>query len=200
MPWHDRAVPALYFPQPQMWYSQPMFLIVRSDLEPESLVGPVRRALRELDPELPLASVRPLETVAGAAIATRRLALWLVAAFGLTALFLAIVGIYGVMAQAVEQRKHEFGVRQALGATRGDIMQLVLSSGAWMTVAGLVAGVALAIAFTRVLGSLLYGVTPLDPATFAGVGAVLVAAAAGSAYLPARRATRMSAADALREG
>ena len=197
-PWHDRAVPALYFPQPQTWYAQPMFLIVRSDVEVASIVEPIRRALREIDPELPLSNVRPLETVAGAAIATRRLTLWLVAAFGLTALFLAVVGIYGVMAQAVGQRRHEFGVRQALGATRGDIMRLVFSTGAAMTVAGLLAGVALAVGSTRLLVSLLYGVTPLDPATFAGVAAVLVAAASAAAYLPARRATRISAATALR--
>lgn len=198
MPWHDRAVPALYFPQPQEWYPQPMFLTVRSELERASIVDPIRRALREIDPELPLANVRPLEAVAGAAIATRRLALWLVATFGLTALFLAVVGIYGVIAQSVDQRRHEFGVRQALGATRGDIMRLVLSGGAVMTIAGLLAGVALALGSTRALVSLLYGVTPLDPPTFAGVAAILVAAAAGAAYLPARRATRISAAAALR--
>jgi ABC-type antimicrobial peptide transport system permease subunit len=103
-----------------------------------------------------------------------------------------------VLAQAVGQRKHEFGVRQALGATRGDIMRLVFSSGAGMTAAGLVAGVALAAGSTRVLVSLLYDVTPLDPVTFAGVAMVIVAAAAGAAYVPARRATRISAATALR--
>jgi predicted permease len=198
MPWHDSAVPALYFPQPQTWYSQAMFLIVRSELEPASLVEPVRRALQEIDPELPLARIQPLERLAGAAIATRRLALWLVAAFGLTALFLAVVGVYGVMAQAVDQRRHEFGVRQALGATRGDIIRLAFSGGVVLTVTGLLAGVTLGIASTRLLKSLLYGVTPLDPATFIGVAAMLVAAAAGAAYLPARRATRISAAAALR--
>ena len=118
MPWHDRAAPALYFPQPQD-------VVPAADVPDRAIrrraarrwSNPIRRALREIDPELPLANVRPLETVAGAAIATRRLTLWLVAAFGLTALFLAVVGIYGVMAQAVGQRRHEFGVRQALGAT-----------------------------------------------------------------------------------
>lgn len=198
LPWHDRAVPALYFPQPQQWYPQRMSLIARTDVDPAKIVEPIRRALREIDAELPLANVRPLESVAAAAIATRRLTLWLVATFGLTALFLAVVGVYGVMAQAVGQRKHEFGVRQALGATRGNIMRLVFSSGAGMTLGGLVAGVALAFGSTRLLMSLLYGVTPLDPATFAGVAAVLVAAAAGAIYLPARRATRISAATALR--
>jgi predicted permease len=199
MPWHERAVPALYFPQPQMWYPQPMFLIVRSRVDVGSLVEPIRRALRDIDAELPLASVRPLEAVAGAAIATRRLTLWLVGAFGLTALFLSLVGVYGVMAQAVGHRRHEFGVRQALGATRGDIMRLVLSSGALMTMAGLAAGIGLAIVATPLLTSLLYGISPLDRPTFAIVAALLVAAAIGAAYLPARRATRISAATALRQ-
>ena len=199
MPWHERAAPALYFPQGQEWQPQPMFLIVRSDVEPASLVDDLRRSIADLDPELPLATVRPLEVVAGAAMATRRLTLWLVGTFGLTALLLAVVGIYGVMAQAVGQRQHEFGVRQALGATGGDIMRLVMAGGAVMAVAGLAAGFVLAIAATRQLSSLLYGVTPLDPATFAGVALVLAAAAGVAAYLPARRASRVSAATALRE-
>jgi ABC-type antimicrobial peptide transport system permease subunit len=102
------------------------------------------------------------------------------------------------MAQAVGQRQQEFGVRQALGATRGDIMRLVFSSAAIMTTAGVVSGLALAAGSTRLLVSLLYGVQALDPITFAGVAATLIAAAAGATYLPARRATRISAADALR--
>jgi putative ABC transport system permease protein len=198
MPWHDGAVPALYFPQPQQWYPQPMFLVVRSDVDLVSIVDPIRRAMRQIDPELPLANIRLLETVAGAAIATRRLTLWLVATFGLTALFLAIVGIYGVIAQDVGQRTHEFGVRQALGATRTDIMRLVALSGIGITIVGLVAGAALAVGSTRLLVSLLYGVTPLDPLTFAGVAAVLALAAAGAVYLPARRATKTNASAALR--
>jgi putative ABC transport system permease protein len=198
MPWHERSVPALYFPQPQTWYPQRMFLIARTDVALPSVVESIRRALAEIDPQLPLANVRPLESVAAAATATRRLTLWLVAAFGLTSFFLAVVGIYGVMAQAVGQRRQEFGVRQALGATPRDILRLVFSSGAGMTLAGLAVGVALALGSTRLLASLLYGVTPLDPATFVGVAAVLMGAAAGAIYLPARRATRISPAIALR--
>jgi len=198
MPWHDRAAPALYFPVAQTWYAQPMSLIVRTSVEPSSIVEPVRRALRELDPEVPLATVKPLETVAGAATATRRLTLWLVLTFGLSALVLAVLGIYGVVAQAVGQRTHEFGVRQALGATRGDILRLVFSSASAMIVAGLTAGVALAVFSTRLLSSLLYGVTAMDAATFGWVAVILAVAAAGASYLPARRATRVSAASALR--
>jgi len=167
-------------------------------MEPSSIVEPVRRALREIDPELPLASVRALETVAGSATATRRLTLWLVLTFGLTALVLAVVGIYGVMAQTVGQRTHEFGVRQALGATHGDILRLVFSSASVMIVAGLAVGAALALLSTRLLSSLLYGVTAVDAATFGAVAIILTAAACAASYLPARRATHISAASALR--
>jgi len=198
MPWHERSVPALYFPQPQAWYPQRMFLVVRYEAGLSSVTESIRRAVAEIDPQLPLANVRPLESVATAATATRRFTLWLVAAFGLTSFFLAVVGIYGVMAQAVGQRRQEFGVRQALGATPRDILRLVFSSGAGMTVVGLVVGVALALGSTRLLTSLLYGVTPLDPATFAAVATVLLGAAAAAIYFPARRATRVSPAVALR--
>jgi putative ABC transport system permease protein len=198
MPWHDRAVPALYYPVAQMWTPQRMLLVARTNVDPISTVDTIRQALQELDPELPLANAKPLEAVAGAAMATRRLTLWLVGVFGLTALVLAVVGIYGVMAQAVGQRAHEFGVRQALGATSADIIGLVFSSATIMTLTGLVAGVTLAFVSTRLLASLLYEVTALDPLTFGTVGALLAAAAAAAAYLPARRASRISAAEALR--
>ncbi len=198
MPWHDSAVPALYFPQAQVFYPQRMFLVARSDVDPASLVEPMRRAFSEIDRELPLAHVRPLEAVAGAAVAARRLTLWLVASFGLTALFLAVVGIYGVMTQVVGERMQEFGVRQALGATRGDILRLVMSSGVTLTVAGLTAGLLLSVASTRVLEALLYGVSAADATTFAAVTVLLLTVALVAAYVPARRATRISAAAALR--
>ena len=199
MPWHRSAVPALYFPQPQQWHPQRMLLVVRSSGgDPRTLIESIRRVVNGIDPALPLASVTPLESVAGAAIAVRRLTLWLVGTFGVTALFLAVVGIYGVMAQAVRQRSHEFGVRQALGATQSDIMRLVLSSGALLTVAGLVAGAALSFAATRLFASMLYSVSATDPGTFAGVTVLLLVAALAAIYLPARRATRISPANALR--
>lgn len=200
MPWHDSAVPALYFPQAQEWYPQRMLLVVRSDADPWALAEPVRRALREIDPALALADVRPLDAVAGAALSTRRLTLWLVGAFGLTALVLAIVGVYGVVAQSVGQRTQEFGVRQALGATRLDIMRLVLSSGIVFTLAGLVTGLMLSVASTRLLASLLYGVSAIDVPTFAAVSVGLLFAALAAAYVPAVRATQVSAAAALRGG
>jgi putative ABC transport system permease protein len=199
MPWHERAAPALYFPHEQQAQSR-MLLLLRADGDLSSIVPAIRRALGEMDPELPLAEVRPLDAVANAAIATRRLTLWLVGAFGTTALLLAVVGIYGVMAQAVGQRRHEFAVRQALGATRAEIARMVLSSAAVIAFSGLTVGLLLALLATRLLDSLLYGVTAIDPATFATVAAVLLVAAAAASYLPARRATTISTAAALREG
>jgi predicted permease len=198
VPWDAQAVPALYFPQAQSWYPQRMFLVARADVAPASLIEPIRRAIASIDPQLPLARVRPLEAVAGAAMAARRLTLWLVGTFAITALFVAVVGIYGLMAQAVGQRRHEFGIRQALGATRLDILRMVLSGAAVLTVGGITAGLALSLASTQLLASLLYGVSAADPATFACVTALLLTTALLASYLPARRATRVSAASALR--
>jgi predicted permease len=198
LPWHDRAAPALYFPQAQAWYPQPMFLVTRTDGDPARVVDAIRRALQEIDPELPLVNVRPLQAVAAGALATRRMTLWLVGAFGVTSLLLAVVGVYGVMAQSVSQRRHEFAIRQALGATRSELMKLVFTSAAWMTLGGLAAGLGLAAAATRLLNTFLYGVTPSDSATFAAVAAVLLVVAAGAVYAPAREGTRTTTIASLR--
>jgi predicted permease len=197
-PWSALAVPALYFPVAQMWAPQPMHLVVHAGVEPSTLIEPIRRIVSGLDPELPLGEVRPLTDVAASALATRKLTLWLVSAFGASAMLLSVVGIYGVMAQSVGQRMHELGVRQALGATKGDIMRLVLSSGVAITAAGLVCGAALSFASTRLVGSLLFGIGATDPTTFAAVALILFAAAAGASYLPARSAVRTDPSAALR--
>lgn len=184
MPWHDRAAGAFYYPQAQQWYAQDMFLVVRSVTDASSLIEPIRRVLARLDPELPLARVQPFDSVAAEAVATRRLTVWLVAAFGGIALLLATVGVYGVMAEGVAQRSHEFGVRQALGARPADILRLVMRAGAAITLAGAAGGGAMAIFSTRALEASLYGITATDPATFAGVAAFLIALALGAHTYP----------------
>ena len=199
VPWADTLPGGVYFPQSQQWYTQDMFLTVRTDADPAALVEPLHRLVHELDPELPLTGVRTLDAVAGTALATRRFTLTLVGAFGVAAIFLAIVGVYGVMAQAVGQRVREFGVRQALGAEPRDILRLVLAGGAAMGVAGLAVGIALALPVTRLVRSLLYRTSPTDPLTLVSVAALLLAAALGASYVPARRATRMDPATALRQ-
>jgi predicted permease len=198
LPWAEAIPGGVYFAQAQTWYPQDMFVTIRSDADPSTLAEPLARIVRELDPQLPLAGVRTLDDIAGAALATRRFTVALVGAFGLSALFLAIVGIYGVMAQAVGQRVREFGVRQALGARPADIMRLVLSGGAGMGIAGLVAGVAIALPVTRLVRSLLFRTSPFDPLTLAAVASILLLATLAASYLPARRATRIEPASALR--
>jgi putative ABC transport system permease protein len=198
-PSDDRAVPAIYFPQAQVWYSQDMRLVVRTERDPRRLVEPIRRLLAELDPALPLANVASLDAVAGAAFATRRFTLWLVGLFAAAALFLAAIGIYGVMSQAVTERRHEFGLRQALGARPVDILRLVLSSGSVMGVCGLVFGAALVAASTRWVRAFLYHIDPLDPATLGAVALLLAAVTLAGSYVPARRATRVDPATALRD-
>lgn len=199
VPWAERMPGGVYFAQKQQWYPQDMFITIRTGTEPRSLTESVTRVVRELDPELPLATVRTLDEIAGNALATRRFTLALVAAFALSALFLAVVGVYGVMAQTVGQRVREFGVRQALGAKPSDILRLVLSGGAMMGLVGLVAGLAIALPVTRLAGSLLFRTSPTDPLTLASVAALLFAATVLASYIPARRATRTDPASALRQ-
>ena len=176
-----------------------MFLVVvRPRGDPASVVESIRRALREIDPTLPLANVAPLDAVAGAALATRRLTLSLVAVFGLTALLLAVVGIYGVIAQSVGHRTQEFGVRLALGATQRRHPAFGADERRDLSVVGLCGGLLLAILSTRLFAAMLYRVSAFDPLQFSSVTLVLLTAALCAAYLPARRATHVSPSTALR--
>jgi len=198
-PWSDTLPGGVYFPQAQTSYRQDMFITVRTDGNPRSLVAPLARIVHELDPELPLATVRTLDEVAGAAVATRRFSLVLVSAFGISGLFLAIVGVYGVMAQTVGQRGREFGVRQALGARPIDILRLVLRGGAAIGLAGLVVGTAVAVPVMQLVRSLLFRTNPSDPLTLGSVAVLLLIATLVASYIPARRATRTDPATALRQ-
>jgi putative ABC transport system permease protein len=132
-------------------------------------------------------------------VATRRFSLVLVSAFGVSGLFLAIVGVYGVMAQTVGQRGREFGVRQALGARPIDILRLVLRGGAAIGLAGLVVGTAVAVPVTQLVRSLLFRTNPSDPLTLGSVAVLLLIATLVASYIPARRATRTDPATALRQ-
>ena len=198
VPWAEGLPGGVYFSQAQQG-SRELFLAVRTEGDPSGLVPSVRRVVRELDPELPLTNVQTLEDVAGAALSTRRFTLTLVGAFGIIALFLAIVGIYGVMAQAVAQRVREFGVRQALGAAPSDILKLVLGSGGAIGVGGLMLGLLLTLPITRLAGSLLYQVSPTDPTTLASVAALLLTVTLIASFVPARRATKLDPAHSLRQ-
>jgi putative ABC transport system permease protein len=189
--------PTVYVP-----YSQRpdigMTVVVRSSLDPASLVGTMRRQLFTLDKEQPLAQVRTMQQVVAESTAQRRLMVVVSALFGALALLLAALGLYGVMAYTVTLRTREIGVRMALGAQRRDVLRLVISNGMTLTLIGIAVGLAGAFALTRLMVSLLFDVTPTDVTTFTAVPALLLVVALLACSIPARRAMKVDPLVALR--
>jgi putative ABC transport system permease protein len=176
-----------------------MSLIVRAAAgEPLQLAPSVRQAIAQVDKDQPLADVKPLAAWLDESVARQRFNLWLLAVFAVVALLLAASGIYGVISYAVTERTHEIGIRVALGAQRQDVLRLVVGQGLALTLAGVGVGVVGALALTRWMTELLFGVTPTDPLTYVGVAALLVSVALLACYLPARRATKVDPMIALR--
>ena len=175
-----------------------MEMVVRSTRPPASLVGEVRAALAAYDPSLPNAEFYPLERLIDNAVAPRRLITRLLGLFSAFALTLAALGLYGVIAYSVVQRTQEIGIRMALGSPRTAVLQLILRGGLRLVALGVAIGLVGAFALTRVLQSLLFGVTAHDPLVFAGNGVLLLAVAALACLLPALRATRVDPIIALR--
>jgi predicted permease len=174
------------------------FVVVRTAGDPMSLASRVRSEVRDLDPTLPVANVRPMTEVVSAALATPRLTGFLLGAFAAIALVLAAVGIYGVLAYLVSRRTHEIGIRMAIGADRAEVMKLILGHGLRLTGVGLATGLAGALALARLLQTVLYEVRSTDPGTYAVVILVLLAAALLASALPALRAMRVDPVTALR--
>lgn len=193
----DVQGPDAYIPALQVRFAGTS-VFVRTDGNPMALLPAVRRELKTLDPGLPLYGARAMDEVAAQATAGARFGAVILAIFAATALLLAVVGLYGVMAYSVAQRTREMGIRMALGADRSAVLRLVVRDGTLITVAGLAAGLAGTLVFARVLQATLYGVSATDPAFLAAVTAVLGAAALLASYLPARRATRVDPARSLR--
>jgi predicted permease len=175
-----------------------MTFVLRTAVPPTSLVPAVHDAVAEIDPLVPLARVRSLREVIGAAIAPTTFAMALLGIAGALALVLGMVGLYGVMAYWVSRRTAEIGVRLAVGANGADVVLMVLRQGAKLVLAGVAAGLLAAFGLSRLLESLLVGVSPTDPLSFALLTALLVAVATGALWLPARRAARVSPSVALR--
>ena len=189
--------PTAYIPLLQAYHpTQRVF--IRSGLDAPTLVTALTREIRAFDSNVPITEIKTMEGWVGDAMWRTRVGAWLLSAFAALALLLTAIGIFGVMAQTVTQRTAEIGIRMALGAGRRDVLRLVLGRGVLVTAAGLVVGVAGALALARVIRTLLYGVEPHDPATFASVVVLLGAVALAACYLPARRATRVDAIIALR--
>ncbi|HYN85401.1 MAG TPA: ABC transporter permease [Pyrinomonadaceae bacterium] len=175
-----------------------MSFVVRSSVEPGGLVAGVREAVRQIDKAQPVSEVREMEQLVTEAAAQPRLNSLLLGLFAGLALLLAAAGIYGVMSYSVSQRTHEIGLRMALGAQKRDVLRLVVGQCIRFTLIGLALGLTCAFALTRVMATLLYGVDPTDPPTFAAGAALLMLVAVLSCYLPARRATKVDPLVALR--
>jgi putative ABC transport system permease protein len=191
--------PALYSPYTQInpW-KRWMAIAARTQSNPESMAQTVKQQIWKVDSQLPVTDVKTMNEVSAASFAARRFNMLLLAIFAGLALVLAAVGIYGVMSYAVTQRTQEIGIRMALGARASDVLKLVLRNGMTLTLLGVVIGVAGALALTRLLTTLLFGVTPTDKPTFIAVSAVLILVALLACYLPARRATKVDPLVALR--
>ena len=173
-------------------------LVIRASSDPTSLIGGVRRAVSDLDKEQAILNAGTMTDVLSRAVATPRFNALLIGLFAALALALGTVGLYGVIAYSVAQRTHEIGVRMALGAGERDILRLVLVRGLTLTLIGVAAGLAAALALTRLVVNLLFGVKPTDPAVFAAVALLLTGVALAACYVPARRATRVDPMIALR--
>ncbi len=193
----EQPLPFIYIPLGQE-YQSGMTLMVRTAGDPTSLVGPLRNEMRALNKDVPVFSVQTMTERIGGQLAVDRMIAVLLSVFGGGALLLAAIGIYGVIAYSVAQRTHEIGIRIALGAEQRDILKLIVGQGLVLVLIGAGIGLALALAATRVLKSLLFGVSATDPLTFTVVVVVLVAVALLACYIPARRATKVDPLVALR--
>ena len=198
----DESVnPVIYTPYAQSpipFMMQDITFVVRTAPDPAALIGPARRAIDAVDPNLPVFDAASLSQLVSDTVEEPRFNTFLLGVFATLALLLAIVGIYGVMSYATAQRTHEIGIRMALGAERKNVLKLVVGQGIRLTLAGVGIGLAGAFVLTRLLAKFLYGVGPLDAATFAAAVVLITAVALLATYIPARRATKVDPMLALR--
>jgi putative ABC transport system permease protein len=192
-------------PKMQMYFSYRQLkdlaanaLVVRTSVEPMSLATSMRNAIWAVDKDQPVANIDTMDHIVSEAIARQRFSMLLLGIFAALALVLAAVGIYGVMSYSVTQRTHEIGVRMALGARRADVLQMTVKQGLKLVGVGMMIGLAAAFLLTRVLASLLFGISATDPITFIGISLVLLGAAILASYVPALRATKVDPIIALR--
>jgi putative ABC transport system permease protein len=189
--------PTVYWPHSELVMSG-MTILLRTTSDPLKLVATARGELQQLDPELPMAAVVTMDQLLADSLSRSRFTMLLLGIFSAVALVLAAVGIYGLIAYSVTQRTQELGIRIALGAQRRDVLRLVLGQGARLTLLGVALGILAALAFSRLLASMLFDVSATDPLTYGGVAGLLAVVALLACFIPARRATRVDPMVALR--
>jgi putative ABC transport system permease protein len=194
----EGSIPMFYTPQPQEPSFHTMTLVVRSSIPADSLVSGIARELRAMDPEIPLYAVRNLSEVLEGSVSEERFRARVLGLFALAALGLAALGVYAVMGLAVAQREREIGIRMALGARMKDVVRMLVFESMRPVLWGLAAGGVGAFFLSRALQSLLFRIGPWDPATFAGVSAILAGAALAAALIPTIRAARVDPVNTLR--
>jgi len=190
--------PQMYLSYRQMGFFPSDDLVVKTEVDPASLAATVRNAVWEIDKDQPVSNIRTMDEILTQSIARQRFSMLLLAIFAGVALTLAAVGIYGVMSYSVAQRTHEIGIRMALGAQTGAVLKLAVGYGLKLVIAGIAIGLIAAFALTRVMSTLLFGVTATDATTFTLISLLLIAVAALASYIPARRATKVNPIVALR--
>jgi predicted permease len=193
----DARIPLIYSSLYQRG-AKHLAIFLRGQLDPAAIPDQVREQVQSLDPTLPVFGAELLTQTVSGSLAQRRFALEMVGLFALTALFLAAIGIYGVISYIVTERTHEIGIRLALGAPRSNILRIVLRQGLGLAIVGAAVGLVCSLIVSHLMASLLYGVRPTDPLTFAGVAFLFLGVAVLACYLPARRAMKVDPMLALR--
>jgi ABC-type lipoprotein release transport system permease subunit len=195
---HGVAPPQLFLPYAQQAQIRRLTYQIRTQTKPDAIVPALRRAVHAADPQLPLVNVRTQQEQIEADLHDERLFVTLTSGFGVLALVLAAVGIYGVMAYAVARRTREIGIRLALGAVPRQLLAMVLREASWLSAMAVAIGVGTSLLLSRLLKSMLFGIAPDDPATLCGAALLLMMVALAASWIPARRAASVEPMEALR--
>jgi predicted permease len=194
----DEPPPQYFLPFVQQLAVGGMAYEIRTAMPPEAIVSSLRHVAQRIDPNLPFGNVRTQQQQIDAAMQQERIFVTLTSGFGLLALILAAVGIYGIMAYSVAQRTHEIGIRLAVGAQQGQVRGMILRESTWLAMMGILVGATAASLLSRMVKSMLYGIQPYDPATMAGGILILLTVALAASWVPARRAAGVQPMEALR--